>query len=1260
MQLTLFGILLLFQVFQSKPEHSILNRDGQNFDSYFFGASISKIIQDQDGLIWLGTNNGVISYDGYESNHYTESLLDTASQGFQGDYVNALFEDSHGNIWVATAYGTFNVLPENSTSFINALATHEEPINSIRSITELENGDILSVSNIGFHLSNYDPVSNSITHKIIKYESVGIEDPINNAHLTSKGEILLLNDGLYKATISNDFEIQIEQLVEGENIWHIIDLEPDIHLYHDKEDLFVRLSDGKIIELDVGIRSGNRVLAIHKDSKGKVWVGTDKLLISFQLSSDYQVQELRIFQIRNTRSILEDQSGNLFFGNQFGVIKLNWNYTDYSYIDLPEKYGNTYTYKFHTDIDGNYWVGHANGFLKYITATGEFIEILGNSVHSINEDQDYNIWAADREGIKIYNPSTNELIKDFQNGHSYSIRFQENGDAWFVSKGSIKRIRYGVNKIEEVPIEANIRGFYINGNDLWLHADEFNLRKYQIADTGLVKIQEYLTDKPEYRFNWIEDDLQGNLWMSSNNGVLIVNKESGKIVSILNRENKLNADAVFEIIRDQSGIIWVKTSSFGSTAIDPKTFEAVSFTPSWLTQPNSRGYYCVNAVGRNGELFTDGRGGFFVFHPESIKKSEITPTISLLNTRVNDLDFEPNLSSLKHFQNDIDFEFTGIQFNNSDRNEFAYYLDGYDESWNYVGNQRSAQYLSLPPGNYTYFVKASNSDLVWSEPVALASFRILPAWWANPIAYFLYIVVIGFIGFRFYKVQLNKKVAESEANRLKEVDEFKTRFFTNISHEFRTPLTVIMGLADRIQHESTPIIKRNASKLLELINQILELSKVEANQASLKLEQFDFIRYVNYSVESLSTLANERGIGLTVKTEFDELFVELDQQKVDLILHNLLSNALKFTEREGQVVVRVKKESEKLVFSVSDTGIGIKKEALAHIFNRFFQTDLDNHRYEGTGIGLALTNELVHLMGGSIIVESEFGIGSTFAVTIPCTFVEAQDVVDQKTDKLIKTAQKITSSEDAEVILLVEDNYDVRSFIRQVLADEYKVMVAHNGEEGIKQATEEIPDIILTDVMMPYKDGFELTEELKEDVRTSHIPIIMLTAKADVESRISGLKTGADVYLGKPFNEDELKVHIQNLISLRNSIQKRFGGEINIRELGESQEDEFVKKIHSIILENLDDDTFGIEEVCKALAVSRTQLHRKLKALTGKSTSIFIRDIRLVEAKKMLLSTKLTISEIAYSVGFNDPNYFTKLYSEKFSHSPTKEREMVS
>lgn len=711
--------------------------------------------------------------------------------------------------------------------------------------------------------------------------------------------------------------------------------------------VFVGFADGSKIELDIDVTQEHYIHSIFKDSKGKIWVGTDKLLISFQLSSDYDVLDLKTFQIQNTLSILEDQSGNLFFGNQYGLLKLNWNYTDYTYVDLPEKYGNTYSYSYHIDIDGNYWMSHWSGFLKYIVETGEFIEIQDYyRVHSISEDSDNNIWAGDDIGLKIYHPSTNEIVYDYENGHTYSIYFQENGDAWFINNGLIKRIKSGTNEIEEFSIKNNIRRFLLEGSDIWLHSNEFNLRKYQIADTGLVFKEEFLTDKPAYQFNWLEDDQYGNIWMSSGKGLIIFNKESGEIGAIFNRENKLNSDDVFELIRDQKGVIWVKTASFGSTAIDPETLESVSFTPSWLTQPDSRGFYCVNAIGRNGELFTDGRGGFFVFHPDSIKKSEITPTITLLNSSVNDMDYDTNASSLRYFQNDVDFEFTGIQFDNPERNEFAYFLDGYDEEWNIVGSERFARYLSLPPGRYTFYVQASNSDKVWSEPVALASFRILPPWWANPIAYAFYVIVLGFIGYRFYQIQLNKKVAESEANRLKEVDEFKTRFFTNISHEFRTPLTVILGLADRIQHESIPVIKRNASKLLELINQILELSKVEANQASLKIEQFDFIQYVNYSVESLSTLANERGIGLSVKTEFDELFIEMDKQKIDLVLHNLLSNALKFTEKEGQVSVKVKTESAHLIFSVTDTGIGIKKEALDHIFNRFFQTDLDNHQYE--------------------------------------------------------------------------------------------------------------------------------------------------------------------------------------------------------------------------------------------------------------------------------------------------------------------------
>ncbi len=1259
--LSLFGILLFFQAFQSQPEHSIINVEGQNFDSYFFGSNITGVIQDQQGVLWIGTNDGVISYDGYISNSYAESLLDTSSQGFLGNYVEVLFEDSQSNIWAATNFGTWNLLLKDSTSFINVRAKYGEQEIGIRSIIEIDNATVMSNSNIGFHILRYQSETHSISHELIEYASVGIEDPINKLFTTKDGEILFLNDGLFRVSISDVFSISTSKIIDGENIWHISEMESGVYLVNDINQLYVILPDRKKKKIELSADSELYVHSILYDSNGKVWVGTADKLISFTFTDNYEIQDLKSYGFKNTKGLLEDRSGNIFFAPQHRLVKLNWNYTDYKYIDLPEKYGTNYAYKFYSDIEGNYWISHWGGILKYYVESEEFAEIQGYyRANAIKGDKYNNVWTADNESVKIYNPKTNEIIHDFENGNSFNFDFQSNGDAWLINNGLIKRIRKGSKVVEDVGIKNIVRRYYLDESEIWLHSPDFNLRKYQIADSGLVFIGEYLSDKPNYRVNWIEGDLLGNIWMSTRIGILIVNKKSGEIESIFNKENKLNGDNVYEIIRDQSGVMWVKASSFGSTAIDPETLESVSFTPSWLTQPNSRGFYCVHAVGNNGQLFTEGRGGFYVFHPDSIKKSDITPKVSLVSTKVNDEEHKINLSTLKYYNNDLEFEFTGVQFDDPNRNEFSFYLEGYDNSWNFVGSERSARYLSLPAGNYTFFVRASNSDKVWSEPVALAGFKILPPWWANPIAYFVYIFVLVLIGYKFYQIQLNKKLAESEALRLKEVDEFKSRFFTNISHEFRTPLTVILGLAERIQHQSTPVIKRNAAKLLELINQILELSRVESNQARLKPEQFDFINYVQYTVESLSTLANERGIGLSLKTEYDDLFVELDKQKVDLILHNLLSNALKFTEKEGQVIVKVKKGASQLIFSVSDTGLGIKKEALDHIFNRFFQSDSDNHRYEGTGIGLALTNELVQLMGGSILVESELGLGSTFTINLPCIFIEPQFVVNQKVEAPLKPANETSSLKDAEVVLLVEDNYDVRSFIKQVLADEYKMLIAHNGEEGIKCAIESIPDVIITDLMMPKKDGFELTEELKKDVRTNHIPIVMLTAKADVDSRISGLKTGADVYLGKPFNEEELKTHIQNLIHFRNLIRKKFEGGVNIQELGNSPEDEFVKKIHSVIIENLDDDAFGIEEICKKMAVSRTQLHRKLKALTGKSTSIFIRDIRLTEAKKMLKTTQHTISEIAYSVGFSNPNYFTKLFSEKYKHSPTKEREMVS
>lgn len=1263
----LLGLVILFmQALPITPQKSLWSSNGQNFDRYSFSTQTARVIQGQNGVLWVGTPDGLLSFNGYESVRYTRSLLDTTDQYFIGTYISALLEDSKGNIWTAVANGSWNVLPYGEQRFTNFMDVTDYGITNKESLVELEDGRILSNSASGFHILSYENETGEKEHKEVTYEELEIEQRFNKIFKGNDGKIYGTSDGLYEIRLANSSRIEFELIASGEESWHFYQIADDEFIFSDIRNgqniLVIYHTDGTRIEhvLPYLNSSSRRIQTILRDFRGMYWVITNDGVIRFRLDENDDIYDLFNYEVGNVRDIIEDSSGNIFFASNVGLLKLNWNYDQYRYVSLPEELRRTYVFKYHTDLDGNYWIGHQRGLLKYNVREESFINIEeSRRAHSIAEDENGNIWIGDPVSLKIFDYRNGDLINDFENGSTIDLSFDNQKNAWFINKGLLNRIKRDSKEIEKFQLGYNVERILVDGNALWVQTSKRDFRKFEITNSGPILLGTYLEELLEDQINWIEDDLLGNLWLSTKRGIIIIEKNNGEVKQLLNSENVLGDDDIFEIIRDYSGSMWVKSSAFGSMAIKPETREALSFTPSWLAQPGSPGYFSVNAVNNSGQLFTDGRGGFFVFHPDSIKKNSSQPFINLNAALANQKIQLDAIKRLKYDENDIEFSFTAIQFDDIDRNEYAFYLEGYDETWTYVGNQRTAQYLSIPPGEYSFLVKAANSDGIWSEAVELASFRILPPWWGNPIAYSIYLLIIGLIGYRFYQAQLNKRIAESEAERLKEVDEFKSRFFTNISHEFRTPLTVIMGLADRINHESTPIIKRNASKLLELINQILELSKLEANQSSLKNERFDVIQYTNYTVESLSTLASERGIELKTETDLDELFVEMDKQKVDLIVHNLLSNALKFTDKGGAVFVQVSKEIESVIFSVRDSGIGIKREELDQIFNRFFQTDLENHRYEGTGIGLALTNELVHLLNGNIHVESEFGSGSTFTVELPCVFIGPEIVVEQKTDHLIKSAQKITNPEDAEVILLVEDNYDVRNFIKQILSNEYQIVVAHNGREGVEKAIESIPDVILTDVMMPYKDGFELTEELKKDVRTSHIPIIMLTAKADVESRVSGLKTGADVYLGKPFNEEELKTNIHNLINLRNSIRKQYGGEIQVNELGNSMNDEFVKKIHDSIIQNLDDELFGIEQVCRTVGVSRTQLHRKLKAITGKSSSIFIRDIRLVAARKMLKNSELTVSEIAYSVGFSDPKYFSKLYSEKFSNPPSKEREII-
>ena len=638
--------------------------------------------------------------------------------------------------------------------------------------------------------------------------------------------------------------------------------------------------------------------------------------------------------------------------------------------------------------------------------------------------------------------------------------------------------------------------------------------------------------------------------------------------------------------------------------------------------------------------------------------------------------------------NDLRFVFALPAFDNPKRNEYQNYLDGYDQEWSSWTTETQRDFTNLPEGEYTFRVRGRNTYGQVSDEGRF-TFTILPPWYRSWWAYLLSIVT-GFIALRMVvrwrssRLQREKaalevlvkertRQLEEQAVELKEMDQMKSRLFANISHEFRTPLTLIKGpIAEwlntsgaTLRRSDAQMIDRNADRLLRLVNQLLDVSKLDAGNLELEPKKGN----VNLFLRSLSSAfcshAEQRKITYQIDIPQDEQYTGFDHDKLEKIVYNLLSNAFKFTPDQGQVAIRATCNEGQLTLTVTDSGRGIAAEALPKIFDRFFQADNSETReQEGTGIGLALTKELTHLMGGTIAVHSVVGKGSTFTVTIPMQSADSEPVVWEpaRTQNAgAGTAEirdpEIDQSKEAPVVLLVEDNADMRRFIKDQLTEKYRILEGNYGDQGLEIACQEIPDLIITDLMMPGMDGVELCARLKADERTSHIPVVMLTARAGQEQKIEGLETGADDYLTKPFDKVELLVRINNLIVQRHRLRERFSRQM-ILEPGnnvvDSIEEKFLRKVMQKLEENLSDSAFAAPQLQEMLAMSKTQLYRKMKALTDQSPGEFIRNYRLKRAAQILAGRGENVTQVAYSVGFNNLSYFAKCFKELHGVSPSE------
>lgn len=1344
--------LVLSSIAQNGPIYETLsNAQGLSQGMVF------DILQDREGFIWIATKNGLNRHDGYGFKVFSNDPYN--SHSLSSNSIVELFEDSRGRIWVGTEDAGLNVYDKNDGRFyrIAHAASDNSTLsgNRIRLIEELRDGRMLvAAEGAGFNIIALDndffkrgapPV---ITRMTLPYGTQVYEmgkdrhgtmwiggmdgavyrfDASNNSfHPLKNGQIL------YNGHFTRDSNILINRnlfLTDGKNVVPLFDTATTMvgnivfrprekpWEYHHRELRFYDVSKwepGKPVSWTEQLPAEKRLLyPFIVDRSGLVWTGTVGYgLRKYNTGGTLFKTSLPGYSVRWIVPAGPDE----FFLGDFAYGWKKWKNGQIENNALEKIPAITQVDNFIISKTGDYWIKSDNkGFVKYSPFSGEVKQYPGiNSYNSIGAKQ--------------------PLLEDSK-GNTW---FPGLG-GWFTvlntRTGKIDSFNINTNKGRLLSPRAVCTALYEDGEGVyWIGTQEGFARVVLLNVPGAKpQVKWYYNDsKSRNSLNYnhvscfLDDPAEPGLYLwicAKGGGLNRLNKRTGDFFH-LTAKNGLPDDVVYGILPDDAGNIWGSTNNgifclLANATKDSSKWVFRNFTRAHGLQDNE---FNTGAYKRlpGGNLAFGGVNGLNVFDPKEVLAVGFTPNVFITDILVSNVSVMPGDKTgvlqntiekttgitLNHLQDIVTLEFASLDFTAPAQNKYRYQLVGIDEHWVESGTRRSATYLHLPPGNFTFRVQGSNSQGIWSDKIAELKIAVLPPWWRTTWAYACYIVLALLAGSAWARFRVNRARLKSqlifeqlEARRVKELDTVKTQLYTNITHEFRTPITVILGMAQHVidkpeEHftNGMSMILRNGRHLLNLVNEMLDLSKLESGKMTLQPVNGNVVKFLGYIVDSFHSLALSQHKQLHFLTGIEALHVAYDPERLRQIVANLLSNALKFTPENGHVYVGVNVNATRptdawvsLIISVRDTGAGIPPQQLPHIFDRFYQVDNSHTRKaEGTGIGLALTKELVKLMGGEIAVKSPppgARKGSEFIVMLPLmkapvtedytgyAIPQAYDVAPS-TDSVAALIQKANENQPGEqpLILLVEDNVDVVAYTASCLPD-YRLAVAQDGQEGFDIAQDLIPDLIIADVMMPVMDGFELCRRLRHDERTSHIPIIFLTAKADLESKLEGLQQGADAYLKKPFHREELLVRVKKLLELRQSLQAYYLRKAGI---GNDQqpaslpavppaaaaklEDAFVTKVRLAIEANLSNADFTVADLCKLVFISHSQLHRKLEALTGCAPNKFIRIIRLNKAKELLTNDLESIGSIALDCGFNDPGYFARVFKQEYGVTPQEWR----
>jgi signal transduction histidine kinase/ligand-binding sensor domain-containing protein/DNA-binding response OmpR family regulator len=1264
------------------------------------------ILQEKAGWMWFGTNLGLNRYDGYDFTIYG------SGSNLCGELVRCIYEDNNNQIWIGTEHGGLNLFHRETETFSHFLFKTPDVSTtfSVNCIVRDESNRLWIGSNKGLAFLN--------DNRRLELFPIPLLEQAGNPEIT---EIFFdRKNNLWIGTLAGLFVYDFSKKeCEWKPLPETSRPADEIHsLFSDSDNILwigtyhsgvyranVSTKIVKRVDNWVAFDRSETVRDIKEDNQGILWFGTRGGLVSFDKTTQTYNSFLRdeendlSLSLNSILSLCVDNKGDLWIGTRAGINYRNINKQAFIHLYALHKdsrfLNNNEIYCFCLNRDHLLIGTESGGVNIYDIATRRFRYLTtsqglsSDCVKSFVIDGDEILIGTFQGGITIVDAKTYRVKTVLRNRASdpnslpddivWSLLKDRRGNIWTATNrgvalyDNVKRSFY--NRTDIFPQKLCYWIKEDETGDLWMGGDELHI--YNPETQKVITYDERTRD--------VIAASNGHYWIATRGrGLALYDKAAGAI-KYLTETDGLPNNTLLSLQRDKKGYLWISTLN-GLSRFDEKNEQFINFDTGDGLQDNQFNYGA--AASCNDQLIYGGINGVTIFNPSEIRKNFFVPPVVFTGLKIFNKPAEigsairksinvADCIELKYKQNVFSIEFAALSYTNPQKNAYAYMLEGFDNDWIYAGTTHSATYTNLYPGEYFFRVKASNANGIWNTQDSVIRILIHPSfwqtWWFRSIMALLLLSLLFYLAnFYLKRAKLkNELVFEKVRTRkLHEIESLKLRFFVNISHEIRTPLTLILGPLSQVieQNNIDPdaknkllLVKRNADQLLNLVNQLLDFRKLESGKQSIHYEKSDIVFFIQSIVDSFHNLAAEKGISLSFSSEADHFFTWFDSDKIRKIINNLLSNALKFTPASGAVTILFEVDDVSAgnmpdrqpcyTIIVKDTGRGIARHNIEKIFERFEQLNGEQPS-SGTGIGLAITKEFIKLMNGEINIDSTIGKGADFIVRLP--------LIDDPEVEYEKGAERSDSkrfAENRKILLLVEDNDEVREFTASNFRSEYQVLEAKNGKEGYEQAIEFVPDMIISDFLMPVLCGDALCKKLKKDERTSHIPFILLTAINSVDTEKELLKAGVDDYITKPFDVNILKLKVDNLLTLRDTLRERYRTDFLLRPTPVtlvSPDERFLKKAIDIVEKNMNDPDFDIETFAVEIGVSRMQLYRKVKALTNMTVKEYIRNIRIKRAAQLLEQNKMTISEIVYKVGFVDIPYFRKCFRSEYGCTPSE------